>query len=222
MPLGNLSRLVLVTLTLSGTAVMMQAQKTGQSVAAHKSALPAAEAAASSGKIPIDKPQPDPRQYRIGPGDVLTIDVWHEPEASVAIAPVRADGNISLPMVGQFQAASLTPSELEAALTAKYAEYIRGPQVAVLVKEINSQKIYVLGEVKREGAIRLDAPLNILQALAQAGGVTDYAKRKKIYVLRTESGKQVRLSFDYDAVVHGEKIEQNIPLLSGDTVIVPR
>jgi len=162
------------------------------------------------------------RQFRIGPGDVLAVDVWKEPEASAVSVTVRPDGKMSLPMIGEVQAADLTPGELEAALTTKYGEYVKNPAVTVFIKEMNSQRIYVIGEVKREGQIRLDGPMTVLQALAQAGGLTDYAKRKKIYVLRTEQGRQSILPFDYDAVVHGEKVDQNIVLLAGDTVIVPR
>jgi polysaccharide export outer membrane protein len=92
----------------------------------------------------------------------------------------------------------------------------------VTVREIHSQRVYVIGEVRREGAIRLTGPLTVLQTLAEAGGLTDYAKRKKIYILRVQNGRQIRLPFDYDAVLRGERVEQNITLLPGDTLVVPR
>jgi polysaccharide export outer membrane protein len=92
----------------------------------------------------------------------------------------------------------------------------------VVVKEINSKKVYLVGEVKKEGPVRMLAPITVLQALAEAGGVTDYAKRRKIYVLRTVEGRQVRLAFDYDAVLRGDNTEQNVELVAGDTVVVPR
>lgn len=161
-------------------------------------------------------------EYRIGPGDVLQIDVWKEPDASSPLVTVRPDGKISIRMLGDVPAVGLSPAELEALLTNKYSQFIRNARVTVMVKEVNSQKVYVIGEVKKEGAIRLQGPLTVLQALAEAGGLSDYAKRKKIYILRTVQGRQHMLPFDYDAVVRGERMDQNILLQPGDTVIVPR
>jgi len=166
--------------------------------------------------------QRNPSEYRIGPGDVLGIEVWKEPDATSPSAPVRPDGKLSLPMVGEVDAADRTPRELEALLTARYREYIRDTHVTVFVKEINSKKVYLVGEVRKEGPVRIQAPITILQALAEAGGVTDYAKRRKIYVLRTVDGHEERLPFDYDAVLKGQNTEQNVILLAGDTVVVPR
>jgi polysaccharide export outer membrane protein len=120
------------------------------------------------------------------------------------------------------EAAGLTPVELETALANKYREFIRVTRLTVMVKEINSQRVYLIGEVKKVGPIRLQAPITVLQALAEAGGVTDYAKRRKIYILRSAASAQAILPFDYDAVVRGEKMQQNVVLLAGDTIIVPR
>lgn len=161
-------------------------------------------------------------EYRIGAGDLLGVEVWKEPDASSPVAPVRPDGKISLPMVGELQAAGLTPLEFQDVLKARYREYIRDARVIVVVKEINSQKAYLIGEVKREGPVRLQTPMTVLQALAEAGGVTDFAKRRSIYILRTVENRKVLLPFDYDAVVRGGKMEQNITLAAGDTVVVPR
>jgi polysaccharide export outer membrane protein len=152
----------------------------------------------------------------------LHVEVWKEPDASNPAATVRPDGKISLPMLGEVQAAGLAPADLQKALLPRYAELIRGARVTVMVREVNSQRVYVIGEVRREGPVRMVAPLTVLQALAEAGGMTDYAKRKKIYILRMSGGRQVSLPFDYDAVVRGEKVGQNVALLAGDTVIVPR
>jgi len=163
-----------------------------------------------------------PREYRIGPGDILGVEVWKEPEASAATVTVRLDGKLSLPMLGELTASGLTPTELESLLTTKYAEYVLKPAVTVIVKEINSQKVYVIGEVKKEGEIRVEAPLTVLQALAQSGGLTDYAKRKKIYVLRAQPGGQGKMPFHYDSVCRGKKMGQNILVVSGDTIVVPR
>lgn len=160
--------------------------------------------------------------YRIGAGDILQINVMKEPDASVAAAAVRSDGVISLPYLKDVQVAGLTPKELEIALTERLARYIREPDVTVVVKEIHSEMVYLIGAVRKEGAVRLNGPLTVLQAVANAGGLTDYAKRNKIYILRQENSKQIRIPFDYSAVVKGERIQENIVLRPGDTIVVPQ
>jgi polysaccharide biosynthesis/export protein len=168
-------------------------------------------------------PQTKLSRYLIGAGDVIQVAVAREPDASVSGVVVRSDGIITLPMLKEIQAAGLTTSELEAQLTQKYARLIREPVVSVVVKEIHSEKIYVIGAVRKEGPVRLLTPLNVLQAIAEAGGLTDYAKRGKIYILRpAEGGQQTRLPFDYPAVLRGDRIEQNIMLHPGDTIVVPQ
>ncbi len=162
-----------------------------------------------------------PEGYRIGAGDVLQIVVWREPEASVPDAVVRVDGKIALPLIGEVVAAGNTPAELRESLVAKLSQYINNPVVTVLAKEINSRKIYVLGTVKKEGPIPLIRPMTVLQALNEAGGLGEWASKKKIYVLRTVNGKQVKLPFDYGAVIKGQHLEQNIALLPDDTIVVP-
>ncbi len=164
-----------------------------------------------------------PAGYRIGPGDVLQISVWKEPEASAPQVVVRSDGKVSLPIIREAQAAGLTPAELEKTLTERFARFINQPEVAVLVREINSEKVYVVGAVRKEGPVRLQSSnTTVLQALAEAGGLTDYAKRKKIYVLRSENNKETRLSFNYEAVIKGEQTGQNILVRPGDTIVVPQ
>jgi polysaccharide biosynthesis/export protein len=161
-------------------------------------------------------------RYVIGPGDVLAINVWKEPEASLPSVVVRPDGFISVPMVKEVEAAGLTPVELEKELSTKFAHFFREADISVIVKEVHSEKVYLIGAVKKEGPITVKAPLTVLQAVAEAGGLTDYAKRGKIYILRRENGKEVRLPFDYSAVIQGKRSEQNIVLLPGDTVVVPQ
>ncbi|HNY40924.1 MAG TPA: polysaccharide biosynthesis/export family protein [Bryobacteraceae bacterium] len=161
-------------------------------------------------------------EYRIGPGDILRIDIWKEPDASMAAAVVRFDGKLSMPLIGQVDANGLSPVELQILLAEKYSSIIRDPRVTVMVTTPNNLKVYVLGEVRREGSLRLQAPLTVLQALAESGGLTDYAKRGNIYILRMQNNRQVRLPFDYNAVLKGRKSEQNVILLPGDTVVVPR
>jgi polysaccharide export outer membrane protein len=161
-------------------------------------------------------------RYVIGAGDVLAINVWKEPEASLQTVVVRPDGFISVPMVKEVEAAGLTPIELEKELSAKFAHFFREADISVIVKEVHSEKVYLIGAVKKEGPITVKAPLTVLQAVAEAGGLTDYAKRGKIYILRREDGKEVRLPFDYAAVIQGKRSEQNIILRPGDTVVVPQ
>ena len=162
-----------------------------------------------------------PGGYRVGPGDQIGIIVWKEPDASAADTMVRADGKITLPLVKEVAVAGYTPTELEAFLTEKYSTYISGADVTIIVKAINSRKVYMIGAVKREGALQLLGPMTVLQAITESGGLNDYAKGRKIYVLRTEKGKPIRLPFDYYAAIRGEHQEQNILLQPGDSIIIP-
>ena len=159
--------------------------------------------------------------YVIGAGDVLQINVFKEPEASVASVVVRSDGVISLPLLKEVHASGLTPQALQKQLTQGLATLIRDPDVTVIVKEIHSERVFVIGSVRKEGPVELTGPCTILQILSESGGFTDYAKRSKIYVLRQTNGKQVRIPFDYSAAIKGERPEQNIWLQPGDTVVVP-
>ena len=160
--------------------------------------------------------------YVIGAGDILGINVWHEPEASVVSTVVRSDGLISLPLIKEIEAAGLTPKQLEKVLTERLSKQIRQPDVTVLVKEIHSERVYLIGALKKESQLVLKSSITVLQAIAEAGGLTDYAKKSKIYVLRKENGKPVKFPFDYTAVIRGDHMEQNIALRPGDTIVVPQ
>jgi polysaccharide export outer membrane protein len=160
-------------------------------------------------------------EYRIGAGDVLQVSVWKEPEASVASTVVRPDGKIGLPLLKEIEVAGLTTKEAEKAIAERLSSYIPAADVTVIVAGINSKKIYIVGAVKKEGPISYTYRMTVMQALSEAGGLTDYAKRKKIYVLRAQNGKQYRLPFDYDGVLRGERMESNILLLPNDTLVVP-
>jgi polysaccharide export outer membrane protein len=162
-----------------------------------------------------------PEDYQIGAGDVLQIAVWKEPEASVAGAVVRPDGKITMPLIKEISVSGMTPTEAEKYIAGRLSDLIAGADVTVIVREIHSKKIYLIGAVKREGPMAYTYRMNVVQALSEAGGLTDYAKRKKIYVLRTEKGKDYRFPVDYDSVLKGEHMEMNIPLLPGDTIVVP-
>ena len=160
-------------------------------------------------------------EYQIGAGDVLQISVWGEQTASVPSAVVRPDGKISIPLLKEVAVSGLTPAQLEKTIAEQLDQFIKGANVTVVVSQINSKKIYLLGAVKKEGTINYSYRMTVMQALSEAGGLTDYAKRRKIYVIRNEGGKEYRLPFDYDAVVKGERMETNISLVPGDTIVVP-
>jgi len=165
--------------------------------------------------VPVTDPS-----YKIGPQDVLRIDVWKEAEISRSV-PVRPDGKISLPLLNDVQAEGLTAMELANVITEGLKKYITSPQVTVSISEINSRRVYVTGEVTRPGAFPLLPNMTVLQALTSAGGFTQFARTKKIYVLRSESGKPVKHPFNYNDVVKGNRQEDNIVLQPGDTIVVP-
>jgi polysaccharide export outer membrane protein len=185
----------------------------------------AAATPASAAAVPETRDTPArpalPDEYRIGAGDVLQVSVWKEPEASVGATVVRPDGKIGLPLLKEVEVVGMTPSEAEKAITAKLGRLIPGADVTVVVSAIHSKKIYMVGAVKKEGPIPYTYRMTVMQALSEAGGLNDYAKRKKIYILRAQNGKDYKLPFDYEAVLRGERMELNIPLLPSDTVVVP-
>lgn len=158
--------------------------------------------------------------YKIGPQDLLKIDVWKEEQLTRTV-PVRPDGKITLPLLNDVQAAGLTPMELAGVISDQLKKYITNPQVTVSVTEINSRRVYVTGEVSKSGAYALLPHMTVLQALSSSGGFTQFARVKNIYVLRTENGKQVKMPFNYREAVRGKNPEQNIELLPGDVIVVP-
>jgi polysaccharide export outer membrane protein len=158
--------------------------------------------------------------YVIGPEDMLDINVWKEPDVS-RVVPVRPDGQISLPLINDVQAAGLSPQQLAGSVTEKLRKYLNEPQVTVIVTAINSQRIFVVGEVLRAGAFPMLPGMTILQALSSAGGFTTFADVKKIHVMRRRNGKQVELPFNYREVLKGDNPDQNIKLEPGDTIVVP-
>jgi polysaccharide export outer membrane protein len=163
----------------------------------------------------------DPATYVIGAQDVLQISVWQEPELSAPSVPVRPDGMISLPLLSDVQASGLTPTQLSAALRDRMQKLVQEPQVTVIVTAINSKRIYILGEVTRPGPMPLLSDMTILQAISTAGGLSQYANAKNIYVLRTENGSQVRMHFNYKTALKGKDPKQEIALRPGDTIVVP-
>ncbi len=183
---------------------------------------PATSAAVSSSRpsSQVGKPQRDD-SYVIGGDDVLAINVWNEAQFKQSV-PVRPDGKISLPLIGEVTAAGRTPVQLEDDIAAKLGAYITNPDVTVIVEQINSHKFNILGRVTRPGSYPLSATTTVLDAIALAAGFQDFAKQKDIYILRaTPGGSDVRLPFNYKDVIRGKHPEQNIKLQPRDTVIVP-
>lgn len=157
--------------------------------------------------------------YVIGPEDTLHVQVWKEPDLTATL-PVRPDGKISMPLLNDVQAAGLTPEQLAASLTEKLKKYIASPNVTVVVSQINSKRIYLVGEVTHSGATPMLPNMTVLQALSSAG-LNQFANTKRIYVLRNQNGKQEKLPVDYRKLVKGERMEQNYLLQPGDTIVVP-
>lgn len=210
-----LKRTVLVmALFLLGLAIPVRAQE------ASDDSRPSKPAAAQSSNTASTKSVTDDPNYIIGAQDVLDINVWKEPELT-RLVPVRPDGKISLPLLNDVMAAGLTPTQLATQITEGLKKYVTNPQVTVIVSQINSQRVYILGEVNRAGAYPLLPGMTVLQALSSAGGFTQFAKEKGIYVLRQISGRQEKYPFNYKDVVGGKKSEQNILLKAGDTIVVP-
>jgi polysaccharide biosynthesis/export protein len=165
-----------------------------------------------------DKPHDD--SFVIGNDDVLAINVWKEPDISRSI-PVRSDGKISLPLVGEVQAAGLTPLKLEKDIAEKLKNFISEPEVTVMVQQVNSQKFNILGQVTKPGSYVIANSPTVLDAIALAGGFRDFAKKKSIYVLRHSASGESRLTFNYKEVSEGKNMTQNVKLQPGDTIIVP-
>jgi polysaccharide export outer membrane protein len=158
--------------------------------------------------------------YVIGAQDMLDISVWKEPELT-RVVPVRPDGKISMPLLNDVQAAGLTPTQLAGQITVSLKKFVTDPQVTVIVTEINSQRVYILGQVARPGAYPLLPQMTFLQALSSAGGFTTFANEKKLYLLRQVNGKQEIHPFNYRDVIAGKNSDQNIVLKAGDQIVVP-
>ncbi|MBA3270186.1 MAG: polysaccharide biosynthesis/export family protein [Acidobacteria bacterium] len=172
---------------------------------------------------PISIPTPavaPPADYVIGPDDVLTVVFWREKDLSGDVA-VRPDGRISLPLMNDVDVAGLTPEQLRVRLTELADQFIEEPTVTVVVKQINSRKVFITGQVSKPGPYPLMGPTTVVQLIATAGGVLEYADDKNIAIMRTENGRAVSLRFNYDEVKKRKKLQQNIMLKPGDTIIVP-
>jgi polysaccharide export outer membrane protein len=215
---------MLVTIPAAGTA--QTAQTSSQPTAAATPAVPqgpqtTAPAAASTPTVaehPNYAGPLDASRYVIGPDDNLQVTVWKEPTLSGTI-PVRPDGMISLVLVGDLPAAGLTPMALGADISQRLKKYIQDPVVTVVVLGVNSQRIFLVGEVGHVGPLMLTPGMTVLQAIVSGGGLTPFASSKHIYILRNTAGKQEKMPFNYKQALKGEN--QGVSLLPGDTIVVP-
>ena len=161
-----------------------------------------------------------PPDYLIGAEDVLSVVFWKDKDMTADVV-VRPDGKISLPLLNDVQAGGLSPAQLTDRLTELSREYIEEPSVTVVVKQINSRRVFIIGEVGKPGPYQLGGPTTLLQFISIAGGLNPYAKTKRIQIMRNENGKPVTLKFNYEEVVAGKNMQQNVELKPGDTIIVP-
>lgn len=201
------SRLLLLLFSAAPLALGQGAQLTAK----------AAEAEPSS-NADARVPAVAPATYKIGLGDVLHISVWQEPQLTET-AVVRPDGKISMPLVYEFEVAGMTPEEAQQGLTERLNRLVHKPRVTVTVQEIHSRTVFITGEVQRPGAYPLVDAMNVVQLVARSGGLTDFAKQKKMYILR--GANSARVNVNYEKVLKGLAPDQNVELVPGDTVVVP-
>ena len=170
---------------------------------------------------PLDPTPTDRETYTIGVTDVLKISVWKNEELSVEVQ-VRADGMISVPLIDDVRAEGLTPQELKEVITRELSEYVTAPDVTVLVQQMNSRFVSVLGEVRAPNRVPLTRDLRVLEAIALVGGFTTFADKNDVRIVRRDlDGNETEYRFDYDAYVRGRAPGSNIVLQSGDVIIVP-
>jgi polysaccharide biosynthesis/export protein len=162
-----------------------------------------------------------PPDYVIGLEDVLAVNVWKEPELSVKEVMVRPDGKVSLPLIGEIQASGLTPKQLQERIVDRMKEFVAAPTVAVVVVKIASRSVSIVGQVAKPGVYYLGSPTTVLELLARAGGLSEYAKSKNISIIRKEGDRTVSYRFNYKDVSKGKNLQQNIALKNGDQIVVP-
>lgn len=211
--IGMALMVAIASLTAHGQSGAIKPSET--KLSAVKEGVAYTSAADLSVKAATDDPN-----YVIGPEDELIISVWKEPDISRTV-PVRPDGKISLALLNDVQATGRTPMQLGSDITEKLKGFISEPQVTVIVAKINSQRIFVVGEVPRTGAFTLLPNMTAVDAISSAGGFTPFAKRTKIYILRKENGKMTTIPFNYKEVVRNRRTDQDVVLKPGDRIVVP-
>lgn len=161
-----------------------------------------------------------PPEYVIGPDDVLAVVFWRDKDLSAEVV-VRSDGKITLPLLNEIEAVNLTPEQLRERVTEKARRFVEDPNPTVIVRQINSRKVFITGQVERPGPYPLSGSTTVLHLIAMAGGLKEFSNGKKIFILRTEGGRQQTLRFDYADVLERKNLQQNILLKPGDSVVVP-
>ena|SRR5687768_14062456 len=206
-----------VTLLVLAFAAPVYAQAPTPPAASSPQSVPEAAAAAAAPR-PSDPVVPP--GYVIGPDDLLSIMFWKDKDMS-SDTYVRPDGRIALPLLNDVQAAGLTPEQLRLKLTEESKKYMEDANITVVVRQINSRRVFITGEVTKPGPYPITSPTTVMQLISLAGGLREFANSKKIVIMRNESGKPVTLAFNYKDVVAGKNLAQNIELKPGDTVVVP-
>ena len=192
----------------------------GSAFAQSTPSTPAPKPASTTGAPVVPGAVEPPPGYVIGPEDVLAVVFWREKDLSVDAA-VRPDGRITVPLLNDLPAAGLTPDQLRERIQTAAAKFVEDPSVTVVVKAINSRKVFITGNIGKSGQYPLAGPTTVMQLIAMAGGLQEFADSDKILIMRTEDGKQVAKRFNYEDVREGKNLNQNIELQPGDTVIVP-
>ena len=213
---GSIAVVLLALASVSAQPMMAQQMETKPVVTAAPSQAPSPVPAPPTGVVPKGPVDPD---YVIGPGDTLEINVFNEPKFSGKL-PVRPDGMISITLVGDITASGYTPMQLGQEITSRLKKLITDPSVTVSVLEINSKRIYLVGEIGHVGPLSMTPGMTPLQAIATAGGPGPYANVKKIYILRNIAGKQQRIPFNYKKAIKDGDM-QGVTLVNGDTIVIP-
>jgi len=211
---GGIVLLTMVATLAIASAVAGQNQPATSGEVQSASAVPNVAQKSLSLRTPV----PLASDYVIGPGDVLQISVWQEPQFAERVV-VRPDGKISMPLVPDIPLTGLTPHAAEEMLAQKLLGLVKHPRVSVIVEEIHSRLVYITGEVQHPGAYPMISSINVIQLIAHAGGPTEFAKKKAVYVLHPDDRERTRV--DYQKVLQGQHSEENIQLIPGDTVVVP-
>lgn len=193
-------------------AVLLLTVGAGRGQAQDAAARPAAATAAVVAAAPPD--------YIIGPEDQLSVLFFHDKDMSAEVF-VRPDGKISLPLINEIQASGLTPEQLREKVSEEAKRFIQDPKATILIRQINSRKVFITGAVEKPGNYPLYGPTTALQLIATAGGVKEYADSRKIVIIRNEGGRQTTFRFNYKEVVNQTNVKQNIDLRPGDTIVVP-
>jgi polysaccharide export outer membrane protein len=210
----------MTTCAVAGVTATAQTAKPAAKNASPTTPQKTAPTQKPSTPAPVPQGIVPPPGYVIGPNDILTIVFWRDKDMSGDVN-VRPDGKVTLPLINDIQAAGLTPDQLRLSITEAAKALFEDPTISVVVKEIHSRQVFITGQVGKSGPYPLMGPMTVMQLIALAGGLQEFAKTEDIGILRTENGKQVRIPFNYKEVTRGKNLQQNIELKPGDQVVVP-